>query len=236
MFYEIFKTRKPIIGMIHLAGDSEKEVTDRALEELAIYESEGVDGAIIENYHGTPEDVSRVLEKSSRGFNITRGVNVLSNPCLGFLLARNFGAQFVQFDSVQTAHLNTKGYDKFREIHSDIAVLGGVRFKYTRPTGNSLEEDIADGRKRCDAIVTTGEGTGIETPTQKLRDFKRYLNDFPLIIGAGVNLSNVKEQLQIADGAIVGSYFKLNKDTRAPVDRDLVKHLMDEVRQIRESN
>ena len=47
---DIFNNSKPIIGMIHLAGDTQKEKVSRALEELELYEQEGVDGAIIENY------------------------------------------------------------------------------------------------------------------------------------------------------------------------------------------
>jgi predicted TIM-barrel enzyme len=186
MFHEIFKVKKPIIGMIHLAGDSPDEKVNRALEELAIYEE---------------EDVHKVLNQSVRGFKIIRGVNLLSNPYSAFELASNFGAKFVQFDSVQRKHLMLREYERLRREFPNIAVLGGVRFKYTNSTGNSLEEDINDGKLRCDAIVTTGEGTGIETPIEKLRDFRAYLKDFQLIVGAGVNFKNVYEQLSVSDGA-----------------------------------
>jgi len=222
--------------MIHLAGNSDAEITGRALEELTIYESEGVDGAIIEDYHGHPKDVTKVLEESSTGFKIIRGVNVLTNPYKAFELASACGAGFVQFDSVQKKHLYLAKYNTMRERFPDIAVLGGVRFKYTHSTGNSLEEDINDGKSRCEAIVTTGEGTGIETPIQKLKYFRKYLGNFPLIVGAGVTLENAYEQLSITDGAIIGSYFKPKKDTHAKVDRELVKEFMDRVRNIRDSN
>ena len=87
----------------------------------------------------------------------------------------------------------------------------------------------------CDAIVTTGEGTGIETPIEKLNEFKFYLKDFPLIVGAGVNLSNIYSQLKVSDGAIIGSAFKPGKNTHLPIERSLVKNLMDIVKEVRKN-
>ena len=108
-FRDLFKIEKPVIGMIHLEGDSRDDRVRRALEELAIYEEEGVNGAIIEDFHGDISDVFETLKESSKlGLKIVRGVNVLRNPYLGFNLAYDFGAEFVQFDSVQTQDLDLK--------------------------------------------------------------------------------------------------------------------------------
>ncbi|MDP2926180.1 MAG: BtpA/SgcQ family protein [Nanoarchaeota archaeon] len=230
----IFQISKPIIGMIHLAGNDQRDRVKRALEELAIYQEEEVNGAIIEDYHGTSQDVYETLRESlTKGLKIVRGVNVLRNPYSAFKLAFDFEARFIQFDSVQTPDLDLELYNRLRKEYPAIAVLGGVGFKYISPTGNPLEIDLAEGKSRCEAIVTTGSGTGIETPVEKLREYKRLLKEFPLIVGAGVNLDNVLEQLQICEGAIVGSYFKPNGNTHLPIDRKRVKDLMDIVRQLR---
>jgi len=234
-FSEVFSVKKPIIGMIHLAGHTASEKLDRAIEELRIYNEEGADGAIIEDYHGEPEDVVNALKESKRGFSIQRGVNLLRDPYRAFALAFAYGASFIQFDSVQTLDLEQKIYRRCRQTCDNIAVLGGVGFKYTRPTGRPLEVDLAEGKSRCEAIVTTGTGTGIETPLDKLRQYKKVLGDFPLIVGAGVNANNIQAQLAVADGAIIGSYFKLGGNTHFPVERSRVRSLMDIVRQIRDS-
>jgi predicted TIM-barrel enzyme len=231
-FKAISQIKKPVIGMIHLAGNNPRERIKRALEELAIYQEEEVDGAIIEDYHGTPEGVHETL-RESRGLKIVRGVNVLQNPYSAFKLAFDFGARFIQFDSVQTPDLDLELYDELRKDYPSIAVLGGIGFKYTKPTGKSLEVDLREGKSRCEAIVTTGTGTGRETPIGKLIEYKRLLGDFPLIVGAGVNSQNVLEQLKVCDGAIVGSYFKPNRNTSLPIDRKKVKSLMDIVKQLR---
>ncbi len=232
-FHKIFRKRKPIIGMIHLAGKSQREIINRALKELKLYEEEGVDGVIIEDYHGTEEDVVRVLKASNNPeFKIIKGVNVLADPYSSFKLVQEYGARFVQFDSIQSNDLELNIYDTLKKRYPEIAVLGGIRFKYTISTGKSLEGDLAFGKKYSDAIVTTGDGTGIETPLQKLRDFKKILKKFPLIVGAGVNETNVHDSLIIADGAIIGSYFK-GGDTKGEVIRENVRGLMEIVNQVR---
>ncbi len=233
-FYDLFKVEKTIIGMIHLSGGSSQDKVRRAMDELNIYEKEGVDAAIIENYHGVAWDVNMALEESSLfGFNLILGVNILRDSYLSFNYANEHGAEFVQFDSVQTTDLNMKLYEKKRKKYPNISVLGGVGFKYIPQTGNSVGVDLREGKSRCEAIVTTGDGTGIETPLNKLKKYKKLLRNFPLIVGAGLNPENAMEQLSVADGAIVGSYFKHNGDTHFPVERRKVKSLMDVVRDVR---
>jgi len=230
-FNKIFPIKKPIIGMIHLAGENKVK---RVLEELAIFEQEGIDGAIIEDYHGSYEDVYETLKQTSKlDLKLTLGVNVLIDPYSSFELAKEFGAKFIQFDSVQTTDLNSKRYSQLRENYPNIVVLGGIGFKYVPPTGNPLEVDLEQGKSRCEAIVTTGTGTGIETPIKKLKQYKTILKDFPLIVGAGVNINNICEQLSIANGAIIGSSLKPKNNTYLPINRNKVKDLMDLVKKIR---
>lgn len=231
---KLFNIEKPIIGMIHLSGGERYQIVDRAIEELEIYQNEGVNGAIIENYHGDIVDVYTVLEKTSkRKLEIILGVNILGNPYLGIDFANKFGANFVQFDSVQENSIVKDYHEEVRKAYKDIFLFGGIGFKYIPSTGNSLEKDLIDAKLRCDAVVTTGSGTGIETPLEKLYNYKKILGSFPLIVGAGVNLENASEQLKIADGAIIGSYFKKEKNTQNKLDSEKVRSFMEEVRKIR---
>ncbi len=225
-FYELFNNKKPLIGMIHLAGDSEQERINRALEEISIFEEEGIAGALIEDYQGSITEVVKTLDLLSlQEPNIVIGINILRNPYSAFEFANQSIAKFIQFDSVQEQDLDLEWYDADRRKYPRIVVLGGIRFKYTGSTGNSLKQDLKEGVSRCEAIVTTGEGTGIETPIQKLHDFKKILKEFPLIVGAGVNKDNIKEQLEIADGAIIGSYFK-DYNTQEKIKRHRVRELV----------
>jgi len=232
---------KPVIGMIHLPGD---DPVSRAVDELALYEEEGVDGAIIENYHGSYNDVVSTLDKiSSVNSKVKIGINILPNEFhVSMQLAYDYGQHFVQLDYIagtyvgrnEDTSLHTRYYESCRERFPDVVVLGGVWPKYYTPLkGSNLEDDLHTGMTRAESIVVTGQGTGKETPLDKVKRFKDILGDHPLIIGAGLTPDTVHEQLSIADGCIVGSYFKHDNDTRNQISRERVKEFMDAVKEVR---
>ena len=251
-FNELFKVKKPIIGMIHLAG---KDPVRRALEELKIFRDEGISGAIIENYHGDETDVERTLEAATKKyFRLILGVNVLPNEFnISIPMTYKCGAEFVQLDYVAGRYISVNGrassnvshvrqldhtsYKEFRENYNDLVVLGGVYPKYYTPVPySSLEDDLKKGMERADALVVTGGGTGIETPIEKIREFRRVIRNYPLIVGAGLNPENAEAQLMIADGAIVGSAFKMGNRTENPLDVGRIRNLMKIVEAVRSSN
>lgn len=233
---EVFGTEKPIIAMIHLAGWEPEEILEQAKKEIAILYSCGVHAVLVENYYGDAGDVEITLNYLKENYpDKVYGVNVLGYPETSFALARAYGAGFVQIDSV-CGHLKPGRDEAYAELleelrgQRDVFLLGGVRFKYTQYcSGRTLEEDLKLGAERCDAIVVTGEGTGISTDLEKIKTFRKILGDFPLVVGAGMTAETAREQLAYADGAIVGSYFKEEGYTEYPVDETRVKKFMDVV-------
>ncbi len=239
-FHEIFG-EKPIIGMIHLTGTESKKV-NRAMEELEIYENNGLDGIIVENYYGSPESLVRTLNEIDRryGGNLKIGINLLPNEFLqSFVLGDYFNCDFIQIDYVagryeggkKVLELNDKLYRPIRDNFEDIVVLGGVWPKHYAPVGGSnLENDLKEGIGRVDAIVVTGDSTGEETPIEKIKEFRRIIGNESLIVGEGLTPENVREQLSIADGGIVGTYFKKRGLIRERIDEERVKKFMDSLR------
>jgi len=231
-------TRIPIFGMIHLAGSSPVQ---RALEEMSLFQEEGLDGVIVENYHSSIENVTKTLEEAKKSNpKILIGINILPNGfASAFSLAHKYGADFIQLDYVAGRYtngerLNIEDYTKEREKHPDVFILGGVWPKYYHPQpGSNLENDLRVGIERAEAIVVTGAGTGQETPIQKIQQFRSILGTHPLIVGAGLTPDNAYQQLSIADGAIVGSYFKKDNQTENEVERQRVKNLMEMVQEVR---
>lgn len=233
-------TKKPILGMLHLAG---QDPLLRAMKETGIMFDAGVDGVIVENYHGSIDDMDRVLEHlwtfALRHSGLSIGLNVLPNDYIEALrLANKWDVDFIQLDYVSGIYnrVEMMDYSKFEHdiVNAKPQILGGVWPKYYEPVkGSILACDIADAKPLTDAIVVTGAGTGKETPLDKIRTFKEFCGLHPLIIGAGMTPSNVAEQLSIADGAIVGSCFKPYNRTTEMVDKVLVKEFMDEVKKVR---
>ena len=84
-------------------------------------------------------------------------------------------------------------------------------------------------------IVVTGEGTGKETPIDKIERFREIMGKYPLIVGAGLTPDNAYNQLLIADSAIVGSCLKKDSNTDNPVDRERVRALMAVVKEARKA-
>ncbi len=230
---EVFGVEKPIIGMLHLSGYGREKVLENAKREIDIMYRNGVNAVLVENYFGDRVDVENALKLLQRDYpDKVYGVNMLGFPEMAFDLARKYGAKFVQMDSV-CGHLEPN-YEKpfLKKLETlrgdrDIFLLGGVRFKYQPVrSGRSLEDDLKLGMERCDAIVVTGEGTGITTDLEKIKTFRSILGDFPLIVGAGITEGNVVEQLDFADGGIVGSWFKEYGKAEYPVDEQRVDALM----------
>lgn len=218
---DTFGTYKPIIGMLHLKGESDHEILMQVDKEINLMLDNKVDCVLVENYFGTPEQAEMVLKYISEKYpDICYGINLLHDDALAFELAGKYNAKFIQLDSV-SGHLGEEEDKKFEEFienarkNCNAFVLGGVRFKYQPyKSGRRLDEDLAIGMKRCDAIVVTGDATGQETDLEKILSFRRIIGDFPLFVGAGMTPENAGEQLAIADGAVVGSYFKdTYKDT-----------------------
>ena len=231
-FETLFKGKKPIIGMIHTGCMLGEDMLDTAKREIEIYLKYNV-CPLVENYFGTSADCEKVLVWLQEYHpNAVYGVNILGDPYEAFLLAGAYGAKFIQIDSV-CGHLDSERDEDYAEElnamrkKTDVVLLGGVRFKYQPVRSNrSQEEDLLLGKERCDAIVCTGEGTGLPTPMGKVKEFKAVLNDFPVIVGAGVCLDTIEETFRLADGAIVGSWFKDEHVDTGHVNEEYVRQMV----------
>ncbi len=84
-----------------------------------------------------------------------------------------------------------------------------------------------------DAVVTTGSGTGEDSPTEKLMEFRKVLGTKPLIVGAGVTSETVAEKLRYSDGVIIGSWLKEGHDAHGEVNAGYVREFMESVRKAR---
>jgi predicted TIM-barrel enzyme len=238
---DVFTVPKPILGMLHLKGVDRADVVTRALREADILVANGIDGLVVEDYFGSVEDVAAVLERfAAVPPGVPYGVNVLDDGPASFALAARFGAAFVQMDSV-AGHL---GPDDDAAFAAELAglrttggplLLGGVRFKYQPVlSGNAVEVDLREAVRRCDAVVVTGPGTGMETSMEKVRAFRAVLGPgFPLVVGAGLTAENCGEALAVADAAIVGSSLKDTLAAHGDVAAARVVELMVAVRAVR---
>jgi membrane complex biogenesis BtpA family protein len=85
-----------------------------------------------------------------------------------------------------------------------------------------------------DAICVSGATAGSPTDADALRLVKSAAGATPVFVNTGVRAENVADQLDIADGAIVGTYFKHDGVFENRADRARVDELMTAARKFRE--
>ena len=239
MFLDLFSKPKPILAMLHLKGETPEDRLHRALIEADTYVENGVDAMIVEDYFGDVTDVEKAIEllRKERPEYVL-GVNVLDDFPKSYELARDYGLGFMQVDSI-CGHLSPEDevsylqmVDSYRK-DGKVAVIGGVRFKYQPVlSGRSLEDDLLIGIQHCDAIAVTGAGTGMDTDSEKITQFRAVVGAFPLVVAAGMTKETVADKLVIGDAAIVGSTFKDTRQDTGDVYAEHVREFMEEVKRL----
>jgi predicted TIM-barrel enzyme len=80
---------------------------------------------------------------------------------------------------------------------------------------------------RADAVIVTGAATGLEASDADLSNVRRH-SRLPIYIGSGISADNLSRFSPLADGFIVGSFFKKDGKWSEPVDPRRVERFMRE--------
>ena len=232
-------------------------VYEQARADLMALQEGGVDAVMFSNEFSLPyltkvdtitvACMASIIAQLKPAIRVPFGVNVLWDPKASIDLAMATGAQFVReiFTGVYASDFglwNTNCGEVVRHQHAIGA--GHVRLFFNivpeaaAYLGNRSVTDIARStvfNAEPDALCVSGLTAGAETSTQVLKLVKDAVPDVPVFANTGVRLENVEQQLTIADGAIVGTAFKVDGNIWNPVDANRVKALMDKVRELRRS-
>jgi predicted TIM-barrel enzyme len=99
-----------------------------------------------------------------------------------------------------------------------------------RPIEDSAIDAVAG---KVDAIIVTGLATGNAPAIEAAQRVKKVSGNTPVLLGSGITPENSESLLSVADGAIVGSYFKKDNIYSNQIDSNRVKQMMDVVRRLR---
>ena len=96
-FEEVFRVKKPIIGMLHLRGkDNERTFENAKIEIQQMYDC-GIDAILVENYYGDLVDVVNALRWLQENYSDrVYGVNILGDFELSYKLAQKYGGAFIK--------------------------------------------------------------------------------------------------------------------------------------------
>ena len=245
----------PLPGSPRYKG-SVNEVLERALKEISIYQNHDIDGIIIENFGDIPflpgnlqaetiAAMSIIVYESVKAFRGAVGVNVLRNDAYSALsVAHAAGAHFIRVNVHTGVKITDQGmvegrsYETLRlkkNLGSRALILADAGVKHAvSPGGDDLENEVSDLTRRgmVDGIIITGKSTGKEPGINDLK-VARQNTDLPLLTGSGCTPENIGSYAGLADGFIVGSYFKKNGKAENELDETRVAGIMQSIRKVR---
>jgi membrane complex biogenesis BtpA family protein len=235
-------------GTPNFCGDM-KKITDQAVKDAITLEKAGMDAIIIENMGDGVFGINLDMEQScalaaisaivAQNVSIPIGIDAAMNDYKTALsIAKAIGADFVRIpvfvDTVEffggVIEPCAREAMKFRKNLNaeNVKILADIQVKHTHMVLPHVSiEDSAKSAEGCgaDAIIVTGTHIGVETPIDIIKRVKKVTN-IPVIAGSGVKTGNIKEQLGIADGAIVGSSLKEGGNIENPVSLELCTELI----------
>ena len=254
---DIANGKKTIIGMVHCLaspttmnfnGDVQK-IIDQAVKDAGTLEKAGVDAVIVENmgdepFGATLNTMQRMMLAAVAAVvgskvSIPVGIDAAFNDYEAALsIAKAIGADFVRLPVFCDVVLYYGGIInpccvealRYREEIDarDIKILADIQVKHSKLVyETSIEESAKNAvAAGADGLIVTGAAIGTETPLESIKRVKDVV-EVPVFAGSGVNAANVKQQMDIADGAIVGSSLKEKGSLENLISFDLTKELID---------
>jgi membrane complex biogenesis BtpA family protein len=186
--------------------------------------------------------MARIIGELMADIKIPFGVNALWDPIASLDLAVAVGAKFVRevFTGVYAGDLglwNTNCGEVVRHQHrigaENVKLLFNIVPEAARYLADREAVEIAKStvfNAHPDALCVSGLTAGVETNTQTLKQVKDAVPDTIVFANTGLKPENVIEQLGIADGAVVGTTFKVDGKFENHVDESRVKAFMDKVK------
>lgn len=247
---------RPLPNTPNYKGEKIEEITDFALKDAETLIEGGVDALLIENFNDMPYEpkpkdpiiiasITSIAKELSK-LGVPLGINVLRNACIEALaIAYVVNGKFIRCNAYVEALVTDQGLlqpmaykvIRYRKVLGKaIKVFADVHAKHGKPLVERPIEEVAleaFDRGMADAVIITGSRTGVPPNIDILKRVKSIVGNRPVIVGSGVTPDNIKEILKIADGVIVGTYFKKDGIITNPVDLNRVKRLVNIVKELR---
>lgn len=232
---------------------SMQDVLDAALADAEAFASGGCDGLVIENFgdapfhRGTLDDpvppdvvagLAVVGDRLQRATGLPLCINCLRNDGLAALgIAAALGARWVRVNVLTGAYVTDQGLIAGdaarlcayrRQLGTDTQILGDFLVKHAAPVAPidvaAGARDLAE-RSGAAGLVLSGARTGEAVGVALLDTVRSAVDDFPIWLGAGLSPDNAAQLWPRCDGAIVGSWCKVDGRVGNPVDAERVRIL-----------
>ncbi len=218
------------------------EIVRLAVADAKALADAGFDALMIENFGDAPFRATEadphtvaamtvVARCVRRAVELPLGINVLRNDARAALaVATATEAAFVRVNVHTGVYATDQGIiagqaDETlryrRRLNADVAILADVHVKHALPVSNPSIAEAAEEaayRGKADGLIVSGTATGKPTRLEDLRAVRQAVPDRPIYVGSGASAASIRDLLQLADGAIIGTAIKQDGRTTAPVD------------------
>lgn len=236
-------------------GSGMARLIEGALADLHALQQGGIDAIMFGNENDRPYSLkapqssvaamSAIIATLKPEIRVPFGVNYLWDPVASIAIAAATGAAFVReiFTGVYASDMGVWAPDCEGALRArrdlgvpNLKLMFNINAEFatpldTRPIG--LRAKSAVFSSLADAIMVSGPITGQPVDRSDLRQVREAVTDVPVFVNTGVNLDNVADMLALADGAVVGTHFKIDGNTWNAVDPARVKRFMDKVETLR---
>jgi uncharacterized protein len=222
----------PLPGSPLYKGDDSR-VIDQALADLDVYKEAGVDSIIFENDHDLPYIqppldkkgialMTKIVKEARKQFDGAIGVQMLEAANITSLeIAAEANLDYIRVEAYVFAHVGGSGVihgsagkilRRRKELNAEhIKVFADVKKKHGSHS-LTIDLDIKDEIMQAefflvDGVIVTSQFTGVNPDMNDLVKAKSATK-LPVLIGSGMTAENIREYLPLADGFIVGSYFR----------------------------
>lgn len=228
-----------------------QNIIDKAINEAAIYKKSGIDALIIENMHDIPyvnkhigHEISSLLSiiayEIKKKYQLPTGIQILAGANKAALaVAHAANLDFIRAEGFVFSHIADEGmmnsdagdllryrkqigaehvkiFTDIKKKHSSHAITNDISIV---ETAKAAEFFLSDG------LIITGNATGKEANITDIKDVIKSTK-LPVFIGSGINDQNFEKFFNLADGFIIGSYFKKDGYWENDLDEDRVKKIM----------
>ena len=222
----------PLPGSPGYDGNNQK-VLDQALSDLDFYMKAGVDSILLENDHDLPyiqppldENgialMTEISREARKRFDGPIGIQMLEAANITSLeIAAEADLDYIRVEAFVFAHVGGSGIingsagkilRRRKELKAEhIKVFADVKKKHGSHS-LTIDLDIKDEIMQAefflaDGVIVTSQFTGVNPDKNDLIKAKKATN-LPVLIGSGMNINNIADYLPLADGFIVGSFFR----------------------------
>ena len=222
---------------------SVSELLALASSEAEVYRDAGVDGVMVENMHDVPylrgavgpeivAAMTAIAGEVKQVVGLPVGIQILAGANIeAMAVAHAANLDFIRAEAYAFAHVADEGFIqssaakllRFRRMigAERVQVWTDVKKKHS---AHAITADVSLGATAetvefmgSDCVIVTGSVTG-EAPVLSDVQEAKANSQLPVILGSGINETNLHEFSNDADGFIIGTAFKVDGHWANTVD------------------